>query len=300
MKSKESYKKQNLKSDMKRSKKTIKKLIENDEVTQSYMEDGSMPGFAAVYTGGSTHIGTRDYQEDAFFVTEASSTQGNSPIKAFGIVCDGMGGLENGSKASKLATDMMKEVLDNIQTEEGVEAKFLKAIDRIDMRVIEECGFGDGFTTGTTIVAALILGKHLHWVGVGDSRIYVVRGDEIVQVTQDHTFMLKLSKIVDEGLISKEEAETHPQRGALISFIGSGNIQYINTNKAGLDLLHGDIVLLCSDGLTKSLSNDSIAAIIKTWYGDMKETAQQLTLQSFDSSDGAKDNTTVVLMQYFE
>ena len=269
----------------------------DNEVTESFIEEG---GFSAVYTGGSTHIGTRDYQEDSFFVTDASVSQGNVLIKAYGIVCDGMGGLENGSKASLLATELMKEVFEKIQTEEGIEALLLKEIDKIDIQVMEECGISEGLHTGTTLVAAMILGNRLHWVGVGDSRIYVMRGDEIVQVTQDHTFMMKLKKSVEEGLISQEDADAHPQRGALISYVGSGNIQYVNTNKAGLDLLHGDIILLCSDGLTKSLDDESIVNIIQTWYGDMKETAQQLTLQSFDLGDGAKDNTTVVLMQYLE
>ena len=275
-----------------------KALLPGDnEATESFMDDGS---FSAVYTGGSTHIGTRDYQEDSFFITEASTGQGSSLIKAYGIVCDGMGGLENGSKASQLATELMKDVFEKIRTEDGIEELLLQEIDKIDMRVMEECGTSEGLHAGTTLVAAMILGNHLHWVGVGDSRIYVMRGEEIVQVTQDHTFMMKLNKSVEDGLISREEADAHPQRGALISYVGSGSIQYVNTNKAGLVLLHGDIVLLCSDGLTKSLDDESILSIIQTWYGDMKETAQQLTLQSFDLGDGAKDNTTVVLMQYLE
>ena len=273
-------------------------LVEEDnEVTESFMEEG---GFSAVYTGGSTHIGTRDYQEDSYFVTEASSSQESASIKAYGIVCDGMGGLENGSKASLLATELMIEVFERIKTERGIEALLLREVDKIDMRVMEECGTGEGLNAGTTLVAAMILGNHLHWVGVGDSRIYVMRGDEIVQVTQDHVFMMKLMKSVEEGVISQEEADAHPQKGALISYVGSGSVQYVNTNKAGLNLLHGDIVLLCSDGLIKSLDDESIVKIIKTWYGDMKETAHQLTLQAFDSGDGAKDNTTVVLMQYLE
>ena len=268
-----------------------------DEVTQSYFENS---GFAAVYTAGSTHIGTRDYQEDTYFVTESSSNQDNMPIKAFGIVCDGMGGLENGDKASKLAAEKFTDFFVGVNSSDGIEKLLLREIDIIDLQIKEECGFGDGMMAGTTVVAALILGKQLHWIGVGDSRIYVLRGDEIVQVTTDHVFKLKLLEKVDLGLITQEEADSHPQRGALISYVGSGDIKYINTNKSGLDLVHGDVVLLCSDGLIKALNDNQIAEIIKTWYGDMKEAANQLTLQAFDSSDGGKDNITVVLMQYLE
>ena len=273
------------------------RFIDDDETTISFIDEG---GFSAVYTGGCTHIGTREYQEDSYFVTEASSSQESAFIKAYGIVCDGMGGLENGSKASQLATELTKDVFERIQSDDRIEALLIREIDRIDQCVMKECGGGDGLTAGTTLVAAMVLGKHLHWIGVGDSRIYVMRGDEIVQVTQDHTYMMKLQKSVEDGLISQEVADTHPQRGALISYVGSGSIQYVNTNKAGLSLIHGDIVLLCSDGLTKSLDDKRIAAIIRTWYGDMKKTAQQLILQAFDTGSGAKDNTTVVLMQYLE
>ncbi|MDR3304685.1 MAG: protein phosphatase 2C domain-containing protein [Clostridiales Family XIII bacterium] len=271
---------------------------DSNAITQSFMDDDN--SFAVVFTGSDTHVGTRDYQEDALFVTEAATSQGNAPIRAFGIVCDGMGGLENGDKASRLAADLMAGVFDSIRSEEGVEARLVEEVHNIDTRVRSECRPESGGNTGTTLVAALILGNRLHWVGVGDSRIYILRSGEIVQVTKDHTYMLELMKKAEEGLISPEEAEAHPQKGALISFIGCGNIQHINTNKAGLDLLHGDVVLLCSDGLTKSLPDQRIAEIVKTYYGDMKEAAQQLTLQSFDSSDGPKDNTSVVLMQYLE
>jgi len=271
-------------------------LESNEDVTEAFIEG---TGFAAVYTGSSSHIGTRNYQEDSFFVTDASLSSENGAIKAFGIVCDGMGGLENGSLASRLATDMLKDVLEKVHTEENIEAIFKNVIYEIDFRVKEECT-NEGGAGGTTLVAAIILGKHLHWVGVGDSRVYVLRGKEIVQVTQDHIFKMQLLENVDRGLIPQEVADEHPQRNALISYVGSGDIKYINTNKAGLDLIHGDVVLLCSDGLTKSLSDERISGIVQEYYGGMKEAAQQLTLQSFDSGDGAKDNTTVVLMQFFE
>jgi len=274
------------------------KHIEDDnEVTLAFIEGYS---FSSVFTGCCEHIGTRNYQEDSCYVTEAPASGENAVSKAFGIVCDGMGGLENGSKASRLATDLMRDVMERIKADDNIEAVLINEIYRIDSCVNKECATENGGGGGTTLVAALILGRNLHWVGVGDSRVYIMRGREIVQVTQDHTYEMQLRKSVEEGLLPQEVADEHPQRNALISYIGSGNVQHINTNKAGLEMMHGDIVLLCSDGLVKSLADERIADIVYANYGDMKEAAKQLTLRSFDSSDGSKDNTTVVLMQFVE
>jgi len=211
-----------------------------------------------------------------------------------------MGGYENGSQASRRTAELMKDVLESIESEEGIESLLIKEIKRIDKEVKKEYAAADNGGSGTTLAAALIFGKHMHWIGVGDSRIYIIRGEEIVQVTQDHTYKMQLRRSVEKGLIPSGFAEKHPQRNALTSYIGSGDIKYISTNKAGLDLKPGDIVLLCSDGLVKSLDDGRISKIIRDCLGDMNAAARQLTVQAFDSSDGSKDNTTVVLMKFNE
>jgi protein phosphatase len=256
--------------------------------------------YVLVNTAGESHIGTRSYQQDALFVTEAVSMRPGEKTKAFGIVCDGMGGLENGEKASNMAVMMLREALDAIRAENDVETVLTDAVHQIDAAVCRECAAESGAGSGTTLAAALVFGRNLHWISVGDSRIYILRNGEILQITQDHVYMARLMEMVEAGQMSVEEAEAHPQKGALISYIGSGNVQRVNTNKEAFPLVHKDIVLLCSDGLPKSLTDGMICEAVYEHFGDIREAARQLPLRAFDAGGGAKDNTSVVLMQYLE
>jgi protein phosphatase len=211
-----------------------------------------------------------------------------------------MGGLSKGEEASQAAVKRLVEDIEAFDKSIEIPIFFEQEVEKLDHLVFEEVGGGVRTGAGTTLTATLIYGNELFWAAVGDSRIYVIRDDEIAQVTRDHNYMLLLLEQVKRGLITYEDAKNHPKSGALISFIGSGSVKHININREPFKLVHGDIILLCSDGLTKSLSNDDIKEIVMDNYGDMKEAAHMLTLRAFDSGDGSKDNTSVILMQYFE
>jgi protein phosphatase len=254
--------------------------------------------FTEVVTASDMHVGTRKYQQDSLFVTGTVSAEPGGVLKAFGVLCDGMGGMENGEKASSLAVQRLAEDLDALESDEGAGVFFQDEIMMLDSLVAGECA-GERGAAGTTLTAALIYGENLHWASVGDSRIYIVRGDDIVQVNRDHNYMMVLMDQVRSGRITLAEANENPKKGALISFVGAGCVRYMDINSIPFKLLHGDIVLLCSDGLIKSLTNGEIKDIILDNYGDMNTAAHELTIQAFDKGEGSKDNTSVVLMQYF-
>ncbi|MDR1272733.1 MAG: protein phosphatase 2C domain-containing protein [Clostridiales Family XIII bacterium] len=263
---------------------------------------GPEGGFAEVVTASVMHIGTRPYQQDALYVTgfdRSSEWPEGQGGKAFGILCDGMGGLDNGEKASNMAVYMVKESLENLESFEDIPSFFAEEAARIDLAIQEECS-GEGKSAGTTLTAVVIFGGDLYWASVGDSRIYIIREGDIVKVNRDHTYMMLLRESVRKGNITPEEAENHPLKASLISFLGSGHIRYIDTNENPFRLVRGDIVLLCSDGLTKSLTPAEILDVVESHYGDMDSAANDLVIKAFDSSDGPKDNTSVVLLQYFE
>jgi protein phosphatase len=257
--------------------------------------------FAEVATASDMHVGTREYQQDSLFVTDTVFSGPEGALKAFGVLCDGMGGMKNGELASSLAVRRLAEDMDALDSDEGIAEFFKNEIMTLDSLVAAECGGEDGAGAGTTLTAAIIFEDRLHWASVGDSRIYLIRGEDIAQVNRDHNYRkMILAEHVRQGRMTAEEADQHPRRDALVSFLGAGCVRYMDVNSAPFKLLHGDVTLLCSDGLTKSLTDEEIKDTVLENYGDLNAAARALTLGAFDKGDGSKDNTSVILMQYFE
>ena len=250
-----------------------------------------------ILTARDTLKGTRDYQQDALFVADSVHIGRGESVKVFGVLCDGMGGMQSGGEASLLAVEEMRRELEALSSDQNIAAFLVEKIQKLD--AIMAGRFGDG-TSGTTLVAAVIFGSKLYLGSVGDSRVYLLRRGEIVQVTRDHNYHLQLQEDVEKGKITQAEADTHPKREALISFIGSGHVDLIDANTEPFLLAGGDIVLLCSDGLTKSLSDEEIGKIVFTHADNLNQTARLLTHTAIDIDMGPKDNTSVILMQYLE
>ena len=250
-----------------------------------------------IVTACDTLIGTRDYQQDALYVTDSVSAQLGEEVKAFGILCDGMGGMQSGEEASNLAVAEMRKELETLQFERNVADFINETVRRLDAMIVKKYGAG---VAGTTMVTAVIFGNRLYWGSVGDSRIYLIRRNEIAQVTRDHNYYLYLKEDVEKQKITQEEADTHPMREALVSYIGSGTTELIDTNAEPFALTDGDIVLLCSDGLTRSLTDEEIRAHIYSRRDNLKEASGSLTQYAIDIDMRPKDNTSVILIQYFE
>jgi len=215
-------------------------------------------------------LGTREEQQDY-----ALLEQGRSCI--FAVVCDGMGGLEAGAAASKAAAETLRDLLAAKQPGEPVASFFLRCVDILDESVVR---LGSG--AGTTIVAAIIIGLDLFWLSIGDSRLYLLRGDEIVQATRDHNYYL-LQPDAESG---KGEA--------LVSYLGLGGIEMMDINQTPFQLQPGDVVLLTTDGLTKSLPDHLILRLLRS--GSTKESLQKL-LEAATENSAAQDNTTCVVIQ---
>jgi len=268
--------------------------VTEDPVTQRFERPGS---FREVLTASEMHLGTRAVQQDACYVTSATSFwDGESHLNTIGIVCDGMGGLEHGAEASKMVID---QILADIAAAGQVEdpASFFKnELGKLDDLVVQRFGANNA---GTTLVLAVLSGSRLYWCSAGDSRLYLIRQDEIVQLTRDHNYFLLLKEQVENQDMTIEEAEQHPQKEALVSFLGMGGIEIFDINNSPFQMVNGDVVLLCSDGLTKSLTADQIRDVIRQNYGQVDQTARLLPVVAFDTG-GAKDNTSVVVIQYFE
>lgn len=202
------------------------------------------------------------------------------------VVADGMGGEVGGAVASRAAVEAVQSVFEagssaspRSMLHSGV-AEANAACRRIKDEKPELAGMG------TTLVMALIEEDKVWWANVGDSRLYRISSNQIEQVSNDHTIVKRL---MDEGLLSQKDAESHPKRHILERAIGSAKVVEAEVSEAPLELAKGDSLLLCSDGLTDLLDDDEISQVVANLGPD----SACRELVDIALSRGGHDNVTV-------
>ena len=244
---------------------------------------------ATIDTGVAFSIGTRDEQQDAFLLN-------SKPGSFLAAICDGMGGLCSGRQASAVAIDALRQMY---QTESGIHnfADFFQfAVEKLDERVFALREINSRAAVGTTIVAAGLSGDQLYWLSVGDSRLYLIRNEEIVCVTRDHNYLLLLEQAYRSQKITEAVFNEEKKRGeALVSYIGMGGIELMDCNTKPFILLPDDVILLMSDGLYRCLPQDEIHRIVLEGKS-AAEIAADLVSKS-ESNVQQRDNTTVIVIK---
>ncbi len=282
------------------------------------VRDHTNPTFPSghIDVSGLSHVGkVRACNEDHFIVTRIGryleTVQTNLPpgevperSEEAGyaiIVADGMGGHAGGELASRMAiSGLMKLALgmpDWIFRLDPTVAG--SATDRSKQRfqdlntLLLEHGKQDpNFRgMGTTLTVARSMGRHLHVVHVGDSRAYMLRESRLFRLTRDHTYVQLL---VDSGQLSEEEAATFPSRHLLVNALG-GLSEDVEVDVDQLQLMSGDRLLLCSDGLTDLVDDDAIRQVLV----DCRESAEACRrLVDLALAAGGRDNVTAVVASY--
>ena len=231
-------------------------------------------------TYGVTHIGRREINEDRFV------------IKAFeegGVllaVADGMGGHAAGEKAAEIVCGSLLEFDRNSASPEQELATLTQAANRRISEQVRQDADLEGM--GSTLTAAFVNNGVATWVNVGDSRLYLVRGNMLVQVTDDHTIP---GAMLQEGEIGREEARLHPMRNMLLSCIGRDKFQM---DTGSLALQAEDLLLLSTDGLHDPIPEEQIASIIHA-SAALESKLQALVNAALDA--GGKDNITIVALE---
>lgn len=203
-------------------------------------------------------------------------------------VADGVGGHQAGNVASKLAVmTLFDAVMASLPDAEPGEVLKL-AFETANSVVYRESGLSEALNgMGTTLTAILVNGSSATFCHIGDSRAYLLSSSGLGLLTQDHSVVQQL---LSQGRISQTDAETHPQRHVLTKALGVGVTIRCDTGE--FPLAKGDVLLLCTDGLTRLLSDGEIAQIL----GDNRSGADKAKkLIDTAMERGAPDNVTVVL-----
>lgn len=244
-------------------------------------------------------LGTRKNQQDAFNISESTFSFFSDVKRSWAVVCDGMGGMSSGEIASGITTDVIKQILVSALPEDSIYEVLRQAVFIANSKV-KEISSDKCEMSGTTLVCAVIEDNKLHYLSVGDSRIYIYREDEFLQITRDHNYFLELKQKAENGEISYDEALSDPQKEALISYIGIDELNIIDINNQPIILKNDDVILLCSDGLTKVLDDLEIARIIKENSYDIREIVKVLLNEIQIVKPYGLDNTTIAVMKYSE
>ena len=237
--------------------------------------------------GAATHPGyVRPTNEDGFFASRE---------QAVFAVADGMGGHEKGEVASQLALEAIVQHADAIAhaTPAELPTNLHQALQDANAVILSraESQSQDARTRmGTTVVLVTICGDRLYFAHIGDSRLYLLRGDMLIQLTRDHSLV---QTMVDRGEITPEEAAIHPLRHQITRVVGGDDI--IAPEIASQALEPGDVILLCTDGLSGMVDAEKIKSVLASDCAAQPK-ADALVKAALDA--GGADNITAVVVSY--
>ena len=174
---------------------------------------------AGLEAAGMTDVGCqRDNNEDHFAYWEPQSDAQFQEKGRLAVVADGMGGYEGGQEASHIAVDAVLDIYRS-KSDMSPQALLLDAVKAAHERIRQQAAANPSlYGMGTTCTAAAIVDNQLYFAHVGDSRLYMVRSGVLTQLTRDHSYV---GRLVESGLISRDEAEFHPQRHILTAALGT-------------------------------------------------------------------------------
>jgi len=232
-----------------------------------------------------TDIGKkRKLNQDFVFTSELPI----GPLPNLFVVADGMGGHNAGDLASKLSVETIVSYVENAKDASMVDC-LKNAIIEANRELRDKAKEDERLVgMGTTMVVASCQGHSLLVANVGDSRLYIVN-EMITQITRDHSLV---EEMVQFGGIDRDSARTHPDKNVITRAIGAEDDVKIDFFQVNLKL--GDVVLMCTDGLTNMLSDDEIRMILDG-QRDIVEKAEELVKAA--NNNGGRDNIAVVLIE---
>lgn len=259
-------------------------------ITKETVEETVCP-IPGISLGKIHDIGRRDYQQDSFGQTAVLRNTG-----ILAVLADGMGGLSGGERVSQKIVMEALTFGSTLQANQ-VPTALPGMVAGINRAVNQMLGPKGLYTSGSTVVSALITGNALRWISVGDSRIYLYRDGQISQLSRDHDLLQDWMPDILEGKRSMAESLRDPNGRKLTSFIGMGELRHVDYNRTPIPLLPGDRVLLMSDGVYGTVSDAEMAAILRD-CGSVQLAASHIGQRIMGAALPYQDNYTLIVLGY--
>ncbi len=232
----------------------------------------------------------RGNNEDSFGYWEPEDEEQFARKGRLAVVADGMGGYEGGQVASRLAVEAVISSYRDFRGEDPQQG-LIEALHSAHRRIRHEAATHAEFAgMGTTCTALVLMVESLYFAHVGDTRLYLVRAGQITQLTRDHSYV---GRLVESGVLSREEAEHHPQRNILTAAMGTGIDLVLDSPGRPEQLQSGDLLVLCTDGLWGQVRDPEILCIVEN--KDPEEAVGELI--GLARERGGPDNITVQILE---
>lgn len=241
------------------------------------------------YAVKSDRGNVREINEDSYNILAGYS---NVPVSF--IIADGMGGHNSGEIASQMAVNYIGSyIMENPEgflDENSISPAIQEAIIKANTEIFATAGGNPEYQgMGTTVILAVIFNKKIYIGHVGDSRVYVIRGEGMEQVTTDHSY---IEELLRNGSITREEAQNHPKRNLITRALGCFETVEIDTYTCNLK--ENDIFILCTDGLTNMIDEQTLKEIAEK-YDDPDTVCNLLVDKAI--ANGGEDNITVIVIK---
>jgi protein phosphatase len=249
---------------------------------------------AATYTGN-----TRENNEDSFFADgnaghDDAAVAGTTQASGLFAVFDGMGGAEFGEFASMAALRVMSKQKKKLTNGDTFEKQSRVFIDKVNTVICAEMKRRGGVRIGAAAALLLVSDGGFQVCNIGDCRVYMFDGEELMQISVDHT---RVRLLLEAGILTPENARTHPERHILTQHLGVFPEELIIEPfiSERFSIRGGESILLCSDGLTDAVEDEDIMKVLRQ---NLPAAQVATALMNAALENGGSDNITVVVLRY--
>lgn len=236
-----------------------------------------------------TDIGRqRKVNQDSLLSYVPEDPQSLARKGALFVVSDGLGGHASGEVASEMAVQVTKDAYYQ-DSDEDIAASLKRAIQQANAMIVERARQNEQWSgMGTTCVAAVLHDDMVYAANVGDSRVYIMHGDDMRQITEDHSVV---AQELREGKITPEEARNHPQRNMIYRCLGEKSGVEVDTFTGHVE--DGDVLVLCTDGLSALVDDEELRSIVRQYSPE--ESVRRLVARA--NENGGTDNITAIVVR---